>query len=286
MNQPSMNHANVHFLPDDENENNEVQQSVVKNADEVKKNKKKTSEMLPLPPSIELHGLQIGVDEAGRGAFAFDVVTAAVVLPSEIPEAFRDPAHMKLIAMIKDSKKMTPKQREKCADFIEKFALYYGIASASPEEIDEHNILKATMLAMHRAIDIVIDKIRQNEEDDKKYVQLLIDGDRFYPYFDTEKRIIVPFSRILEGDAIHMNIAAASILAKVHRDRRVTEICKEQPDLDEKYGFMSNKAYGTKKHMNGLIQHGISRYHRISYAPVKKYNRTRVLQQTSSVVIN
>lgn len=283
MNHPSMNHTSVRFLPNEEDD--EVQQSDVKNTADVKKSKKKTSEMLPLPPSIEAHGLQIGVDEAGRGAFAFDVVTAAVVLPSEIPEEFRDPAHMKLIAMIKDSKKMTSKQREKCADFIEKFALYYSVASASPEEIDEHNILKATMLAMHRAIDIVIDKIRQNEEDDKRYMQLLIDGDRFYPYFDTEKRIIVPYSRILEGDAIHMNIAAASILAKVHRDRRVTAICKEQPDLNEKYGFMTNKAYGTKKHMNGLIQHGITRYHRTSYAPVKKYNRISVTNQNSGVTL-
>lgn len=229
--------------------------------------------MLQLPSNS--NEVQIGIDEAGRGCLAFDVCAAAVVLPSSIPEEFNNPTDLKMIGMIKDSKKMTAKQREKCEEFIKRFALCYAVRNATPAEIDEINILKATMLAMHRAIEDVLKQIKDKYDDVQMSsldIKLMVDGDRFQPYFNKDTGEIVSYTCIPEGDNIHMNIAAASILSKVTRDRLVIEYCQNHPDIADKYGFLTNKAYGTKKHMDALKQFGIIDQHRKSFAPVAKNN--------------
>lgn len=231
--------------------------------------------MLLLPEDD--NAILIGVDEAGRGALAFDVTASAVVLPSykKIMEMNLEEDELNLLEKIKDSKKMTKKQREQCFHFIKKIALYYEISSASPQEIDDINILKATMMAMRRAVESVVKQIHRDEEKEEredtvtKQIRLQIDGDHFYPYFDEHTQKVIPYDRIPNGDAIHMNIAAASILSKVYRDNVVDRMCDENPEFEEQYGFRSNKAYGTKKHMDGLKNHGATPFHRNSFAPVR-----------------
>lgn len=224
--------------------------------------------MLQLPENE--NDLLIGVDEAGRGALAFDVTASAVVLPTldKIKELGLDETEMKLLEVIKDSKKMSKKQRDHCATFIKKIALFYSTNSATPQEIDQINILKATMLAMHRAVDSVVKQIHEKGGECKN-VRLQVDGDHFYPYFDEYSQNVVLYDRIPNGDAIHMNIAAASILSKVHRDTEVEKFCTENDSLDQLYGFQSNKAYGTKKHMEGLKLYGATPFHRKTFAPVR-----------------
>ena len=222
--------------------------------------------MLELPPN---DFLQIGIDEAGRGALAFPVCSAGVVLPSVIPDEIRgNLKDMKLLEMIKDSKKMTTAQREKCADFIKRFAIAYSVNYASVAEIDALNIINATHLSMHRCIkDITSAENIQSEN-----VRLLVDGDRFRPYYDDHLKKMIPFECVPKGDSIHMNIAAASILAKVGRDNFIIEYCKNNPMIDEKYGFSSHKAYGTKRHLEALKEFGpLLQIHRKTFGPVKTY---------------
>lgn len=206
--------------------------------------------------------IELCVDEAGRGCLMGDVCAAAVIMPSVYKE------NDDLIKMIKDSKKLTPKKRAILADYIKKNAIAYGIGTASSKEIDELNILRATHLAMHRAID----KIKV------QFDKLLIDGSNFKPYikknnFSNEKEddIWVEYECIVSGDNEYLGIAAASILAKTYRDNTIDEMCKNDPVVDSKYGFSKNKGYGTKKHIEGIKEYGILDIHRKSFAPCKKY---------------
>ena len=171
-----------------------------------------------------------GVDEAGRGPLCGPVVAAACILPLGI-----------VIEGLNDSKKLTEKKREKLFDIIKKNAVAYSIAEASVEEINELNILEATLLAMRRAIDGL----------SVKADFALIDGniDRDFP---------LPAKAVIHGDATSPSIAAASILAKVTRDRLCLELDKEYPE----YGIAKHKGYGTKAHMDALRQHGPAPIHR------------------------
>lgn len=200
----------------------------------------------------------VGVDEAGRGPLAFNVCAAAVILPFTFSED-----EMKYIEMIKDSKKLTPKRRATLAEFIKKKAIAYGIGTASAEEIDIINILHATYLAMHRALEAI-------EVKGIRFDHIMVDGDKFKPYLSKQSMSWTPFSCEVEGDAKYLNIAAASILAKTHRDDEIVELMKEHPDIDEKYGFTKNKGYGTAVHMTGLMTYGPCQFHRKSFAPVKR----------------
>jgi len=195
---------------------------------------------LPLPEQACLlwhpPGLVAGVDEAGRGPLAGPVVAAAVILDDLNP-----------IAGLADSKKLTPARREKLYDEIRAKALCCSIAEASVEEIDRLNILQATMLAMRRAVM----GLRL------KPVMVLVDGNRL-PLLD------VPAEAIVKGDALVPAISAASILAKVHRDRWCVQVHEEFP----RYGFAGHKGYGTAVHMDALREHGACIYHRRSFAPV------------------
>ena len=199
---------------------------------------RKSSPPLPEQACLPWHppGLVAGVDEAGRGPLAGPVVVAAVILDDLHP-----------IAGLADSKKLTPARREKLYDEIRAKALCFCIAEASVEEIDRLNILQATMLAMRRAVL----GLRL------KPVMVLVDGNRL-PVLD------VPAEAIVKGDALVPSISAASILAKVHRDRWCVQVHEEFPQ----YGFAGHKGYGTAVHMAALREHGACVHHRRSFAPV------------------
>lgn len=181
-------------------------------------------------------GLVAGVDEAGRGPLAGPVVAAAVILDDLHP-----------IAGLADSKKLTAARREKLYDEIRAKALCCSVAEASVEEIDRLNILQATLLAMRRAVQ----GLRL------KPAMVLVDGNRL-PQLD------VPAEAIVKGDALVPAISAASILAKVHRDRWCAAVHEAYPQ----YGFSGHKGYGTAAHLAALQAHGASPLHRRSFAPV------------------
>jgi ribonuclease HII len=182
-------------------------------------------------------GLLAGVDEAGRGPLAGPVVAAAVILDELQP-----------IDGLADSKKLTARQRERLFDEIRARALCCAIAEASVEEIDELNILHATMLAMRRAVE----GLRL------KPAMVQVDGNRI-------PALNVPAQAIVQGDALVQAISAASILAKVHRDRLCVQLHESYPH----YGFDGHKGYGTAEHLAALKRHGASPVHRRSFAPVK-----------------
>ena len=174
-----------------------------------------------------------GVDEAGRGPLVGPVVAAAVILPPD----FR-------LEGLNDSKKLSEKKREALFDVICQNALAYGIGSASHEEIDEKNILQATFLAMRRAV----------EKLELKADIVLVDGNR-------DPILNLPTRTVVKGDATSASIAAASILAKVSRDRMLIEMDKEFPQ----YHFAKHKGYGTKDHYEQILNYGICPYHRKTF---------------------
>ncbi len=180
-------------------------------------------------------GFQVvcGVDEAGRGPLAGPVCAAAVILPDGL-----------VIEGLDDSKKLTEKKRDALYDIICEEAIAYGIAFASVEEIEEMNILQATFLAMKRAVESL----------DVRADLALVDGNQ-KPPLEIQARTLV------KGDAKSPSIAAASILAKVTRDRLMTEIAEQYPE----YEFPKHKGYGTKLHYEKIMEHGISPVHRRSF---------------------
>lgn len=181
-------------------------------------------------------GLMAGVDEAGRGPLAGPVVAAAVILDDQRP-----------IRGLADSKTLTALQRERLHDQIMARALCCSVASASVEEIDTHNILQATMIAMRRAVE----GLRL------KPAKVLVDGNRL-------PTLSVLAEAVVKGDSLVKAISAASILAKVHRDRLCEELHAEFPH----YGFASHKGYGTPEHLEALLRHGACVHHRRSFSPV------------------
>lgn len=205
--------------------------------------------------------IEVGVDEVGRGCLSHSVVAGACVLPQDL-----DLAHP-LVASIKDSKKLSEKKRVQVCAFIKSVAVAWAVGEATVDEIDEHNILKATFMAMHRALDKVYAQC--------KFGHILVDGPHFRQYFQdrdngiTGERYFIPNTCVLNGDAVHMSIAAASILAKCYRDDMVCRIVAEDATGTlAKYGFESHKGYGTKKHMDALNAYGATLHHRKSFAPV------------------
>ncbi|MBQ5573627.1 MAG: ribonuclease HII [Bacteroidaceae bacterium] len=187
-----------------------------------------------LLPFLESGRIEAGCDEAGRGCLAGPVFAAAVILPQDFSND-----------LLNDSKQLTEKQRYLLRPIIEKEALAWAVGVVSAEEIDKINILAASFLAMHRAVDDL--KIRPEH--------LLIDGNRFKPYGN------VPFTTIVKGDGKMASIAAASILAKTYRDDFMNKIAAEYPQYD----WLSNKGYPTVKHRNAIKEYGITPYHRKSF---------------------
>ncbi|WP_302429127.1 ribonuclease HII [uncultured Prevotella sp.] len=178
--------------------------------------------------------IEAGCDEAGRGCLAGSVYAAAVILPKD----YDNP-------LLNDSKKLTEKRRKVLRDQIERDAVSWAVGVVTPEEIDKINILNASFLAMHRALDQLT--IRPEA--------VIVDGNRFNPYHD------LPYTTIVKGDGKYQSIAAASILAKTFRDEYMDSLANEYPYYD----WQKNKGYPTKAHREGIRDHGPSPYHRMSY---------------------
>lgn len=182
--------------------------------------------------------LECGCDEAGRGCLAGPVVAAAVILPDNFQSA-----------LLNDSKKLSEKTREIVRRQIECEALYWAVGLATEKEIDKINILNASILAMHRAIEGL--KIEPEF--------IVVDGNRFKPFGN------IPYQTIVKGDAKYMNIAAASVLAKTHRDELMEKLHQEFPQ----YCWDKNKAYPTQLHREAIANFGVSTYHRMTYRLLK-----------------
>ena len=195
--------------------------------------------------------IEVGIDEAGRGCLFGRMYVAAVVLPADL-DCFSDNGTM--LMSIKDSKKLSEKKRDMLYDYIKENAVDYSVQWCSNTQIDEENVLQADLNTMHKALDALVVPVQR----------ILVDGDCWKPWItDPEAEVF----KIIEGDSKFLAIAAASILAKVERDRWVLSECDANPEWDTRYGFRSNKGYGTAKHMEGIKTHGVTPLHRMSYAP-------------------
>lgn len=178
--------------------------------------------------------IEAGCDEAGRGCLAGSVYAAAVIFPADYQNE-----------ELNDSKQLTDKKRHQLREIIERDALAWAVGVVTPEEIDKINILNASILAMHRALDQLT--VRPEA--------IIVDGNRFKQYGK------IPHTCIVKGDAKYLSIAAASILAKTYRDDYMDGLAEEYPQYDWK----SNKGYPTKKHREAIRQYGVTPYHRMSY---------------------
>ena len=204
--------------------------------------------------------IEIGIDEVGRGPMFGRVYTAAVILPKEGFD------HSKM----KDSKKFHSKKKiNEVSEYIKENAIAWSIQWEDEKVIDKINIRNATHSAMHKSIKEIYNKDNDN---DKNYV-LLVDGNDFKPYVVMKQNTLeqVPHVCIEGGDNKYTSIAAASILAKVARDAYIDELCVLHPELIEKYDLSNNKGYGTKKHMDGISEHGITEWHRRSFGICKTF---------------
>ena len=187
--------------------------------------------------------IEAGCDEAGRGCLAGSVYAAAVIFPEDYQNED-----------LNDSKQLTDKRRKQLREIIERDAVAWAVGVVTPDEIDKINILNASILAMHRALDQLT--VRPEA--------IIVDGNRFKPYFITQgdrapKRL--PHTTIVKGDGKYLSIAAASILAKTYRDDYMDELAKEYPQYD----WMSNKGYPTKKHREAIRKYGITPFHRKTF---------------------
>lgn len=178
--------------------------------------------------------VEAGCDEAGRGCLAGSVYAAAVILPHDYHNE-----------RLNDSKKLTARQRYALRQDIERDAVAWAVGVVTPQEIDQINILNASILAMHRALDQL--QVRPEA--------IIVDGNRFKPYRD------LPHTTIVKGDGKYLSIAAASILAKTYRDDEMVRLAQEYPDYD----WQHNMGYPTRKHREAIRQHGITPYHRRTF---------------------
>ncbi|MRX62535.1 ribonuclease HII [Maribacter luteus] len=177
---------------------------------------------------------EVGTDEAGRGCLAGPVTAAAIILPKHFKNN-----------LLNDSKQLSETKRDILRPIIEEDALCYGVAHIFPEEIDKINILNASILAMHKAIDQLNENLKF----------IIVDGNRFKPYKN------VPFECIIKGDGKYMSIAAASVLAKTYRDEYMAQLHDEFP----MYNWKKNKGYPTKEHREAIRTYGLTKYHRKSF---------------------
>lgn len=205
--------------------------------------------------------LEIGVDEAGRGPLFGRVYSGAVILPKD--DSFDH-------SLMKDSKKFHSKKKIcEVAEYIKENAISWGVGFVSESVIDEINILQATQQSMHKAISISLQETGKLKNVGNTY-NILVDGNYFKPYVSNGSRI--PHVTVEQGDNTYSSIAAASILAKVARDQYIDELCEEHPFLAENYGIDSNKGYGSKKHLDGIKEHGITIWHRRTFGICKNYH--------------
>jgi ribonuclease HII len=208
--------------------------------------------------------IEIGIDEAGRGPMFGRVYAGVVVLPKD--DSFDH-------SQMKDSKKFHSKKKiEQVAEYIKKNAIAWAVEYEDEQTIDEINILQATQSAMHKGIKNVLSKLKEINNDN---ILLLVDGNYFKPITilnkNNAKLETIKYQMIEGGDNKYTSIAAASILAKVERDTYIDDLCILNPELVEHYGIDTNKGYGSKKHMDGIKQHGITKWHRKTFGICKEY---------------
>lgn len=192
-----------------------------------------------MPVHFDFGGLAAGCDEAGRGCLAGPVVAAACILPKD----FHHP-------WLNDSKQITEKRREALRPIIEREAIAWAVSSVSPQEVDELNILWASIEAMHRAL----------KQLDPQPELILVDGNRFKPYGN------IPFETVVGGDGKYLSISAASVLAKTHRDEFMAEAAVRFPE----YAWQKNKGYPTAQHRKAIAEHGATELHRNSFQLLPK----------------
>lgn len=197
------------------------------------------------------NNMEIGIDEAGRGPLIGRVYAGAVIWPEDLEDKQN---------IIIDSKKLNENKRKIALKWIKENVKAWGVGFAEPNEIDEYNILEATKLAMQRAIE----DLKNNFNTMKDSYSLIIDGvnwNKKFPNYNV--------TSIVKGDDKFLSIAAASIIAKEYHDDHIKQLCNDNIDLDEKYDLISNKGYGTKKHIEGLEKYGVTIYHRKSFKRCK-----------------
>lgn len=184
--------------------------------------------------------VEAGCDEAGRGCLAGSVYAAAVIFPEDYKND-----------ELNDSKQLTDKRRKQLREQIERDAVAWAVGVVTPEEIDQMNILNASILAMHRALDQL----------QKRPEAVIVDGNRFKPYLDPATGLYLPHTTIVKGDGKYLSIAAASILAKTYRDDYMDQLAETYPQYD----WLSNKGYPTKKHREAIREYGITPVHRKTF---------------------
>ena len=210
----------------------------------------------------------LGIDEAGRGPLFGRVYTSCVVLPNDETNDFD-------VTLLKDSKKFTSKRKlHDVAEYIKQNCSFYSIDYEDETTIDKINILEATMKSMKKSIMNVIRQILKSEKyqhmDKKTLIQSItckIDGNRFKPlqFVYDDEVYLIDYETVVKGDAKHKCISAASILAKDSRDNYMIELCERYPELDVNYGLSKNMGYGTKQHIEGIVKHGYTLWHRKSF---------------------
>lgn len=208
----------------------------------------------------------IGVDEAGRGCMWGSVFAGAVVLPNDLSDEESMTKNEKFL--LRDSKKLSEKRREEALELIRSRAIAWGIGECTSEEIDRHNILRATHTSMHRAIDMCYRSVIEKYPDAE--FEIKIDGNSFRLYQDPINGDVVDHECVIGGDASVRCIAAASIIAKTGRDHFVRDHVLREPDLESKWGIGSHKGYCTRVHTEAVEKYGIHPLHRKSYAPIKR----------------
>jgi len=212
--------------------------------------------------------IELGIDEAGRGPMFGRVYAGVVVLPKD--DSFEH-------SQMKDSKKFHNKKKiAEVAEYIKENAIVWAVEYEDEQTIDNINILQATQSAMHKGIKNVLGQLEKMSELHLDKVLLLVDGNYFKPYSILNKTKTkletLKYQMIQGGDNKYTSIAAASILAKVERDKYIDDLCVLNPELGERYGIDSNKGYGSKTHMDGIRKYGITKWHRKTFGICKEFS--------------
>ena len=224
--------------------------------------KEKMTNVLKTMYDVDTTIIEIGIDEAGRGPMFGRVYAGIVVLPKD--NSFNH-------SQMKDSKKFHSKKKiEQVADYIKQNAIAWAVEYEDEETIDKINILQATQSAMHKGLTNVLSQLSKLSIINYDKILILVDGNYFKP-FTILNEIPIKYKMIEGGDNKYTSIAAASILAKTERDKYINELCEENPELVDHYDINSNKGYGSKKHMNGIKQYGITKWHRKTFGICKEY---------------
>jgi len=205
---------------------------------------------MTLAPYYIENMLEAGIDEAGRGPLFGSLYVAAVILPFDVSFPHE---------LMRDSKKISERKRQIAFDLIKEYAIDYSIVTIDETIVDKINIFQATQLGMKTALNKLL--VRPQH--------ILVDGNYFKPYILDNR--VIPHTCIEGGDNLFTSIAAASILAKVSRDKYIYKLCDEYGNLEDFYNLRNNKGYGTKKHMEGIKNHGITQWHRRSFGICKNY---------------